>query len=338
MQQTKLLGNCPVCHHAIWKELYSVKDFNQDIAGEWDIVLCKKCGLGVLAPFPKPKTVSSFYDDSFYTNDKKRFVGFIEILRKFLAHNRYNIVQKYLPQNGKLLDFGSGPAHWGKMLKDKGWEVSNADISYSDDSELWMDGDRPVLNYPDDFFDVVTMWYVIEHLLNPREALREIKRVLKPNGILITSQQNFSSLQAKLFGARWLILDPPRHIFQFTTENLQDLASQEGYQMLGIDHRSIELGPFTIMQSLLNFIFGNENYLFRFLKNKKLSTAAISTKKVLKIKILGGLSAFLGIVLAPLSVGLYYILQAFGSGDTFTLFLRKGDNSRGSLVDSERKD
>ena len=314
---------CVVCKSQSWKRLYSVRDFNQDIVGEWDLVSCRRCGLGVLMPFPTQNEVATFYDERFYTCDRKRFINIVEVIRKFLAYYRYNIVKAYLPPVGTLLDFGSGPGHWGQALSNKGWEVCNADVAYNSDSKLRMEQDRPILDYPKSYFDVVTMWYVIEHMVNPQATLREIARVLKPGGILITAQQNFASVQAKMFGPRWLILDPPRHIFQFSPENLSKLANQEGYQLLGINHRSIELGPFTILQSVLNFIIGNENYLFRFLKNKQLSIGSTELGKVNKIRFFGILSAVIGVGLMPFALIAYLLLLFFGSGDIFTLFLQK---------------
>ncbi len=210
-----------------------------------------------------------------------------------------------------------------KYFEKSGWEVENEDISYEKvESRLIMNGHRPVLNYPDDYFDAVSLWYVIEHMVDPRSTLNEIKRVLRPGGVLILSQQNFDSIQANLFGPCWLILDPPRHVYQFSPSNLCMLAEQHGFWKIGIEHSCLEMGPFTILQSTLNKLLGNGNYLFKLLKNRKLRIKAIEPEERERIILLGVLSIVLSVVLAPLSMLTYHLLLRTGSGDVFTLALK----------------
>ena len=56
---------------------------------------------------------------------------------------------------------------------------------------------RDTLDFPDEFFDFVTMLAVIEHVTNPEVLIREIHRVLKPGSKLILTTPKKS--------AEWLI-------------------------------------------------------------------------------------------------------------------------------------
>jgi len=301
-----------------------VQDFNQDIPGEWEIVACKKCGLGRLDPLPDAKDLVSFYDERFYTEKKKRFTGPVEWLRGILGRQRVKLIKDGLPSTpGRFLDFGSGAGHFGSALSELGWEVCNEDISNGRDGKLRMDGDRIQLDYPDGYFDGVSLWYVIEHMLNPTAGLQEINRVLRKNGVLILAQQDFLSIQARFFKENWLILDPPRHIYQFAPSNLVQLADREGFELLKVKRRCIEMGPFTILQSALNMILGNENYLFKFIKAGDLKDGDFDAQTKRKQRVLGMLSVLLSLVVGPLSLVAYYVLLAMGSGDIFTLSLRK---------------
>jgi len=49
------------------------------------------------------------------------------------------------------------------------------------------------LDFPDNYFDYVTMLAVIEHLFQPEELIPEIWRVLKPNGKLIITTPKMSA-------------------------------------------------------------------------------------------------------------------------------------------------
>jgi SAM-dependent methyltransferase len=80
-------------------------------------------------------------------------------------------------------------------------------------------------NFPNNFFDVVRMSYVLEHLPNPKQTLIEIKRILRPHGRIYISVQNARSLNYRLFREKWFSLDVPRHLFSFTPKTIGMLLS-----------------------------------------------------------------------------------------------------------------
>lgn len=329
--------NCLVCGAGEFVELYPVRDTNQDAPGEWMIIACKKCGMARLDPMPSPEEIEGFYIDTFYTEEGARFRSWVERLRGRLALRRGRTLGKLAPNKGKLLDFGSGAGHFGQAQKSIGWDVYEVDpFSKREKQSLRckIEGDRIILDCEDSSFDAVTLWYVIEHLRDPRAAIRESYRILRPGGVLMLAQQNFASAQARLFKDKWLFLDPPRHLYHFTPENLRDLAEQEGLKQVAINHASIEMGPFTILQSALNMMVGNENYLFKFLKDKKLAMRQKGARLPLAI------SLVLAAPLGALSLLAYWGLLLFNSGDVFELYLKKPDQpgSKDSHIVADQAD
>jgi ubiquinone/menaquinone biosynthesis C-methylase UbiE len=107
-----------------------------------------------------------------------------------------------------LLDVGCGQCHWTRIVSSflaKGSEVTavDSDPKWGQENEklqgffaekeiAFQIKKADVLNLPfaDDSFDAVTCQTVLIHLENPLEALREMKRVLKPGGILICAEPN----------------------------------------------------------------------------------------------------------------------------------------------------
>lgn len=78
-------------------------------------------------------------------------------------------------------------------------------------------------------FDMVCLWDVIEHLPDPRMALVEIKKLLKPDGILLINYPDIGTWQAKLFGKKyWWILSV--HLHHFTKETIRDICLRTGFQ------------------------------------------------------------------------------------------------------------
>lgn len=321
--------SCHVCGHHNFKKLYPVTDTNQGVPGTWDIIECQNCGLGILNPLPTADEISSYYQDSFYSKDEqKRFIPFVEFLRQTLGRLRTRGLRKMFDSPGRILDYGAGAGHFIDAMQSIGWEVASVDIANQEESRsqcrglVVMDGERPRIEYPDNYFDAVSLWYVIEHVLSPRATIEEIRRVLKPDGVLLLAQQDFSSLQASIFGPAWLILDPPRHLFQFNASNLSQLCNELGFSFEKIERASIEMGPFTILQSLLNRLLGNKNYLFRFMKSGELRNPNGNLNWGTKEKVIASLSLALTIILGPLSVLSYFVLLAFGQSDVFTSYFR----------------
>ncbi len=317
---------CQVCKNSEFKTLYSVRDNNQGAPGAWTIEECAACGLGRLAPFPEAEEIGSFYQDIFYDEKGERFQSWMETLRKKFAGLRGRKINRMLPERGELLDFGSGAGHFCDAMRDAGWNVIDIDpfspkSSYSHKATI-RNGDEVLLDYPDNHFDVITLWYVIEHLRNPGFVLTELFRVLKPGGAILLSTQDFDSVQAKYFGADWLFLDPPRHLFQFSSTTLCRMAEDIGYKKIDVDWASIELGPFTILQSIMNKILGNRNYLFRFLQKRGIGRLLpeetpqdFAKGSILSLLLL----PFVG----PVAVFLYFYWQTKNSGDIFNLYLKK---------------
>lgn len=89
-------------------------------------------------------------------------------------------------------------------------------------------------NYPDGFFDIVTMGQVVEHVGNPRQTLRDVARVLKPGGIVILSTPNAKGWGAAVFGKYWINWHAPYHLQLFTPESMQALAKQTGLRVTDV--------------------------------------------------------------------------------------------------------
>ena len=90
--------------------------------------------------------------------------------------------------------------------------------------------------YPDDTFDAITLWDVLEHLHDPAASLREIRRILKPGGVLIIRVPNLASWDARLFGDAWAGLDAPRHLYVFSPQTLSHML--EGAELDVLSHSS----------------------------------------------------------------------------------------------------
>jgi len=139
--------------------------------------------------------------------------------------------------------------------REKGWECWGVDLS----SDLVSFAqERYGLNvatgavedqeYPRDFFDVVTLWDVLEHTLDPRKTLMKIHEILRPGGLLFVITPNIDGLYPSVSYrlARvinyWPHPTPPAHAFQFSKRTLRRLIQGTGFKIIASQDRCIRLG------------------------------------------------------------------------------------------------
>jgi 2-polyprenyl-3-methyl-5-hydroxy-6-metoxy-1,4-benzoquinol methylase len=140
---------------------------------------------------------------------------------------------------GRLLDIGCGDGSTLAALQDRGWDVQGVDfdaeaVAVARGRGLRVDvGDVTAPGHPSGSFDVVTLSHSLEHLPDPRAALREARRVLRPGGRIVIVTPNAASWLSRRYGADWQGLEPPRHLQVFTRQALSRLVADAGFS--GID-------------------------------------------------------------------------------------------------------
>lgn len=72
---------------------------------------------------------------------------------------------------------------------------------------------------------------VIEHLNNPDETMKEIGRILKPDGLLFIISPNFNSITRKILGKRWFQYKY-EHILYFNKKSLSVLLEKLNFELI----------------------------------------------------------------------------------------------------------
>lgn len=99
-------------------------------------------------------------------------------------------------------------------------------------------------HFPDNHFDVITLFEVIEHLIEPAVLLCEIQRVLKPGGLLLIGTGNGDSWTVNFLQNKWEYFDIRSHgghISFFNPKSLNILATDCGFEVHGISTRRVNL-------------------------------------------------------------------------------------------------
>lgn len=246
---------CPDCYlcGTPGRELYTgLLDMVFAIPGSWTLKQCPNtaCNLVWLDPVPLEEEILKAYRN-YYTHGSN---GPSDLFYQ-VGHQIYSLVDDPIARltgiresrnqlsimhlsnevaPGRLLEIGCGSGEFLMRMQALGWEVQGVDfdaLAVTHCKQLGLDvecGDLQSVRYPSNHFDAITMNHVIEHLFDPRETLKECRRVLKPGGRLVVVTPNPLSRGHRQFGASWRGLEPPRHIHLFSPDNLRKLADDAG--------------------------------------------------------------------------------------------------------------
>jgi 2-polyprenyl-3-methyl-5-hydroxy-6-metoxy-1,4-benzoquinol methylase len=234
--------SCILCGGSETRLAYAVKDRLEVTSEPFSIVRCQRCGLLFLNPRPTKEEIGRYYP---YTEYKDEFAPAVQDEPSLLHRlNRLYHMEKMcrsverVKGEGRLLDVGCATGNFlDRMWKRGNWQVWGVEVNeeaarYAQE-RFGLDvfiGELREANYPASWFDVVALWDVLEHLHDPLDTLKEINRVLKGDGILILSLPNSDSFDARIFGDCWIGLDPPRHLYTFSTKTLKRLLTVAGFE------------------------------------------------------------------------------------------------------------
>jgi SAM-dependent methyltransferase len=130
----------------------------------------------------------------------------------------------------RVLDIGCGGGEDLVSFLDRGWRIYGLDINRMQirflqehvEGEFFC-GYLQDAAYPDDFFDLVRLDNVLEHIPEPKLLLEEVHRILKPGGQVLTYVPNVEGFSYHLLGryaVNWWV---PFHVNMFSRRTLRRL-------------------------------------------------------------------------------------------------------------------
>jgi SAM-dependent methyltransferase len=235
---------CNICgskNHSVVYKTYSgdiaaidkpYKITGNEISRPSRIVKCLRCGLVFMNPRPAAHALMDNYKDfidNLYTEE--------ECGRRISARKILKVLTGMKTRRGKLLDIGCATGYLLDEARKAGWrvygvELSKWAVSYAKEKLNLKDvfnGALEDAGYPENYFDAVVMQDCIEHLLDPKSALTQIRKVLKPDGILVVNTPDINSLASRLLKARWWGINSA-HLYYFDRSSLKGLLSLCGFK------------------------------------------------------------------------------------------------------------
>ena len=272
---------CPICGEAVYHLLHK--------EGRFQMVKCSSCQFIYLNPRPTGEAILRFYQE--YLPEDESSIKAWKRMMEPIFQKAANIIERYKKNGGRLLDVGTGFGFFLSEMKERGWEVVGVEISkqaitYARNGLGLTVHEGPLekIGFPENDFDVVSGFYVIEHLPNPMEFLKECYRILNPEGILLLRYPHTTPIKnfLHLIGIENRLYDLPAHLSDFSPEIIERCMGKAGFK----ECRQF-IGGYTIPKEqgkkIASVIFGNLSEVFFRLSGKKFLFPGVS-KTILGFK------------------------------------------------------
>ncbi|MFH1473789.1 MAG: class I SAM-dependent methyltransferase [Candidatus Aenigmatarchaeota archaeon] len=147
------------------------------------------------------------------------------------------LLNKIIPKNVKILDVGCGTGHIPKNLKKRKWygvDISPKSLETVKREKIYkevkLSDITKKIPYPKNYFDVVFALGIFHHIPdNIRESLREIRKVLKKDGILIVVDHNHNNLMIRKAHEGILKIVPCENERTVDEKYLMNIMIEEGF-------------------------------------------------------------------------------------------------------------
>lgn len=206
--------------------------------GKFSIYKCINCKLLITnlgKRFNSKVANKSIYDSTYLSNYLFRADLMIDRFKKRLVD-----IEKF-KSGGKILDIGCGPGLFLKAVEGNSkyqWDLYGIDINersvkiarQTSKAKILYSELKPQL-FPENYFDCITLFDVLEHDKNLVSDLSVIRKILKKDGLLVIQSPNNFSLMAYITGKEWDWWSVPDHVIHFTPKTLCNILKDNDFSI-----------------------------------------------------------------------------------------------------------
>ena len=248
-------ADCALCGDPHWLTVTRQHVFGEDFR----VVRCSGCGLIRTNPRPDAEWKERFYDpqyNGYLESQSRHFLYAPEPSRVRGYHRLLAFLQPRTPPRASLLDVGCAAGLFVREAVDRGFDATGCDyseaaIAYGKEhfGVKIIRSIAELIDAPDNQYDVVTILHVIEHLPDPLKVLRELRRVLKPGGLLLLETVNYRAhyeiekhlkflipIYGFLTHRKGLPWVPFDHLYHWSPQSLERAMEMAGFRHVRSHH------------------------------------------------------------------------------------------------------
>ena len=245
--------NCPVCESA--SALHDFADKNG-----YAIQRCDACDHLFVDPLPTSEALAELYSAEVGYMPLAKELSTAPIPQRFT--DRLAAIRRHR-SSGRLLDVGCSHGQFLRVAASDGFEpvgvelnADTAEVARSLGFEVAI-GTLEGVGFDDASFDIIHLGDLLEHAPDARGLLREVRRLLRADGIVAIATPNHDAFfprttrtVSRALGIAWSHPTPPYHVHQFSRGSLDQLLGRVGLERLDIRYETIPLG-YEIRQTLI---------------------------------------------------------------------------------------
>lgn len=221
---TTKLAKCVGCGNTRIETLFSIEHST--------LVKCPQCKLQFISPLPDQTSLDRIYANYYASWNLEQSSSAVSAMKKGTFQSFLECLPLPHDTTGNLLDVGCATGEMLTVAQSKGFDVYGVEISPQGKAlcrELF--GKDRILgkplehgDFPENYFDVITLCDVIEHIPDPPAFLNILADILKPHGLLMIITPDSASWTQKLLGKYWPHYKP-EHLYYFNRSNLTLICS-----------------------------------------------------------------------------------------------------------------
>lgn len=247
---TDFHNNCLICGCS---ELKTVSKFEKAY-----LTSCKECSFIFSKVKPSNQELQLYYSDYPRAEDlsevtKKRYSDLLDEFEKFRISNR-------------ILDIGCGNSLFLMEAKARGWDVYGTEYVSNIVDKCKARGIKMHLGeltstaFEEGFFDIITLFEVIEHINTPLKEVHHINNFLRDNGLFYFTTPNFNSISRHISGSNWNIVEYPEHLSYYTPSTIDKLLLKKSFKKLKLITTGISLTRYNESKESLSHNSDNKDY------------------------------------------------------------------------------
>lgn len=223
-----MTGGCSLCHGTKNRVALRHRDGT--------LVRCLGCGLVRVDPMPSAEAALAPYDASYFKSDAgyRDYEGEERVFRAEFRRRLRRIAPT--GARGTLLDVGAATGAFLVEAKAAGFDVRGIEPSPAAERARArgldvLHGPIEAAALPAESIDVVTIFDVVEHLVDPLATLARLRLALRPGGLLVVTVPDFGGWWARTSGSRWPFVTPKEHLQYFTRRTLRASLVAAGFEV-----------------------------------------------------------------------------------------------------------
>jgi len=233
-------SQCPVCGGTNIQFVFDVRDFT--VSGDtFPVFECADCTARFTNNVPSEDEIGAYYKSEDYISHSETSKGIVNTLyhtiRRYTLQKKKNLVHHESGKdNGNILDLGSGTGALPEVMKTAGWLVKGLEPDenarkIAETRGVDVSSINQFFHLPENSFDVITMWHVLEHVHRLHEYFEHFQKILKPDGVLVIAIPNYTSQDALHYRSFWAAYDVPRHLYHFSPNSIRVLTEKHGFKV-----------------------------------------------------------------------------------------------------------